>query len=129
MTERFGFRVVPVHLGLVTSDYGVHEVRVTVCGVQHVLVRPGNQTVPSFSLRWKSDETIKHYPTQMLLAINWRYWQAEKYSHMHMKVQGRLMQVHFIDIHQVFGKENKIGYFSHTHFLRTSNVTMKTKHA
>ena len=26
MTQRFGFRVVSVHLGLVTSDYGVHEV-------------------------------------------------------------------------------------------------------
>ena len=31
------FRVVPVHPGHVTSDYGVHEVGVTVCGVQHVL--------------------------------------------------------------------------------------------
>jgi hypothetical protein len=37
MTERFGSRVVPVHPGLVTSDYDVHEVEVTVCGVQHVL--------------------------------------------------------------------------------------------
>ena len=54
MTERFGFRVVPIHPGLVTSDYGVHEVGVTVCGVQHVLgvrVRPGNQIVSSFSLQ------------------------------------------------------------------------------
>ena len=30
MTERFGFRVVPTHSELVTSDYGVHEVGVTV---------------------------------------------------------------------------------------------------
>ena len=29
-------------------------------------------------LKWKSDESTKHYLTQMLLAINWRYWQAEK---------------------------------------------------
>ena len=34
--------------------------------------------VPSFSLQLKSDESIKHYLTQMLLAINWRYWQAAK---------------------------------------------------
>ena len=73
MTERFGFRVEPVDPRLVTSDYDVHEVGVTVCGVQHVLsvrVRPGNQIVPSFSLQWKSDESIKHYLTQMVLAIN-----------------------------------------------------------
>ena len=43
-----GFRGVPIHPGLITSDYGVQEVGVTVCGVQHVLgvrVRPGNQIV------------------------------------------------------------------------------------
>jgi len=33
----FGFRVVPVHPGLVASYYGVEEVGVIVCGVQHVL--------------------------------------------------------------------------------------------
>ena len=36
MAERFGFRVVPVHPGLVISAYGDHEIEVTVCGVQHV---------------------------------------------------------------------------------------------
>ena len=41
MTERFGVRFVTVNLGLITS-YGVHEVGVTVCGVQNVLgVRAG----------------------------------------------------------------------------------------
>ena len=47
----FDFRVVPVHPGIDTSDYGVHEVGVTVCGVRHVLgvrVRPGNQIVRKF---------------------------------------------------------------------------------
>ena len=34
--ENDGFRVIPVHPGLVTSDYGIHEVGVTVCGVQYV---------------------------------------------------------------------------------------------
>ena len=33
-----------------------------------------------------------------------------KKSHMRMKVQGRLMQARFIDIHQVFAKK-KAGYF------------------
>ena len=35
----FGFRIVPVglHPGLVNSDDDIHEVEVTVCGVQHVL--------------------------------------------------------------------------------------------
>ena len=59
--------------GLVTSDYGVHEVGVTVCGVQNVLgvrVRPGNQIVPSFSLKRMADESTKDYLTQMLLVIN-----------------------------------------------------------
>ena len=49
MTERFGFRVISVHPGLVTSDYGVHEVGVSVCGVQHVLgvrVQPGTRHFP-----------------------------------------------------------------------------------
>jgi hypothetical protein len=35
--ERFGFWVIPVHPGLVTSDYGIQEVGVTVCEVQHGL--------------------------------------------------------------------------------------------
>jgi hypothetical protein len=59
--------------GLVTSDYGVPEVWVTMCGVLHVLdvwVRPGNQIVPLFSLQQKFVKSTKHYLTQMLLAIN-----------------------------------------------------------
>jgi len=46
--ERFGFWVILVHPGLITNDYGVHEVGVTVCGVQHVLgvwVRSGNKII------------------------------------------------------------------------------------
>ena len=60
---------------------------------------------PSFPLQWKSDESTKHYLTQMLLNINWRYWQAGKISRMHMKVQGRLMQARFIKLHQVFARK------------------------
>ena len=33
--ENDGFRVVPVHPGLIPSNYGVHEVGVIVCGVQY----------------------------------------------------------------------------------------------
>ena len=29
-----------------------------------------------------------------------------------MKAQGRLMQAHFIEIHQVFAKQNEVGCFS-----------------
>ena len=46
----------------------------------------------------------------MLLAINWRYWQAGKNSRMRNKVQGHLMQASLIEIHQVFPK--KVEYFS-----------------
>ena len=48
----------------------------------------------------------------MLLAINWHYWQVGKNSCMHMKVQGHLMQARFTEIHQVFAKKKKVGYFS-----------------
>ena len=67
------FPVRNVHPGLVTSDNGVQEFGVTVFGLQHVLglrIRPGNPIVPSFSLQRKSDESTKHYLSQMLLAIN-----------------------------------------------------------
>jgi hypothetical protein len=106
MVERFGFWVVSIHPGLFTSDYGIHEVGITLCGVQHVLgVRPRNQVILSFSLQWKSDESPRHYPTQMLLAINWSLLVDGKYSHMHMRVQGC-----FIEIHQFFAKI--MSYFS-----------------
>ena len=52
--ENDRFWVISVHPGLITSNYGVHEVMDTVCGVQNVLgiwVQPGNQIVPSFSLQ------------------------------------------------------------------------------
>jgi hypothetical protein len=74
--KRFGIRVVPVDPGLVISDYGVHEVGITVCAVQHILgiwLYFRNQIVLSFSSQGKSDESTKHYLRQMLLAINWRY--------------------------------------------------------
>ena len=52
---------------LVTSDYGVHEVRVTVCGVQHVLgvwVRPRICHFPY------NENPTRALNTQMLHAIN-----------------------------------------------------------
>ena len=48
---------------------------------------------------------------QMLLAINWHYWQAGKNSCMCMKVQGPLLQACFIEIHQVFAKKKSLDTF------------------
>ena len=61
----------------------------------------------SFSLQWKFDESTKHY------LLNWCYWQAGKYLHMCMKVQGRFMQAHLTEIHHVFAKK-KVEYFSNS---------------
>jgi hypothetical protein len=67
--------------------------------------------VPSFSLQWKSDESTKHYITQMLHTINWRYWQVGKNSRMCMMVEGHLMLERFIEIHQVFEKKERLDSF------------------
>ena len=61
--------------------------------------------VLSFSLQWKFDKNTKLYLTQMLLSINWWYWKVGKNSRIHMKVHGCLMQVHFIEIHEVCTKK------------------------
>ena len=48
---------------LVTNDYGIHEVGVTVCGFQHVKgvrVRLGNQIVPSFSYNENSTRALNN---------------------------------------------------------------------
>ena len=74
-----------VHLFLI-SDYDVNEVGVTPVS-SGCMDKTRN---PSFSLQWKSDESTKHYLTQMLLATNWRYWKAGKNSRMRMEVQSRL---------------------------------------
>ena len=34
-----------------------------------------------------------------------------------MKIQDRLIQVRFIDIHQIFGKKIKVGYFWVLYFV------------
>ena len=65
--------------------------------------------VPSFYLKWKSDESTKQYLTQMLLAINWRYWQTGKIHECVWRLNVTSCE-RFIEIHQVFAK--KIGYFS-----------------
>jgi hypothetical protein len=71
----------------------------------------GYTIVPSFSLQWKSDESTKHCFTQMMLDINWLYWQSGKKPRMRMKVQGRFMQARFTEIHHIFAN-TKVGYFS-----------------
>ena len=83
-----------------------------------------DSVVRTRGVQWKSDEITKKYLTQMLLAINWRYWQAGKYSRMRMKVKGQLMQAHFFEIHQVFARKGRtlfqqyIWTFTHTHTHR-----------
>ena len=72
-------------------------------------------------VQWKYDDSIEHYVTQMLLAINWRYWQAvKKNSRMRMKFEGRLMEAYLIEIHQVLAKK---GYF----FQQNSMYTYVSK--
>ena len=75
-----------------------------------VCIKCAAPVVPSFSLQF-SALSSKHYLTQMLVAINWRYWQAGKISRMNMKIQGRLMQALFIDITR-FLQKNKVSCFS-----------------
>ena len=97
-----------------TSDYDVHEVGVTVCGVQHVLwvlgvrVRPGTRYFPynDNPTRAPNNTSLKY-----CLPSTDAFDRREKNSRMRMKVQGRIMQASFIDIHQVFAKQ-KVGYFS-----------------
>ena len=80
------------------------------------------------STLWKSDQSTKHNLTQMLLAINWHYWQAGKNSHKRMKVQGRLMQVRFIEIHQVSAKTNKVWHFSNSELYNRSVISILLLH-
>jgi hypothetical protein len=58
MTERFDFRVLPVHQGLVINDYDVHEVGVNVCGVQHVLQLLDLITLTKISERYNNNKII-----------------------------------------------------------------------
>ena len=75
MTKRFGFRVVPVHPGLVTSDYGVCKSG-SLFAESSISRVYGYDPETIFFLQWKSDKSTKHYLAQMLLAINWCYWTA-----------------------------------------------------
>ena len=74
-----GFRVVPVHPGLVTSDYGVDGLYSPACPVSPGCT--GANRNSSFSLQWKSDESTKHYLTQMLVVTNRRYDRWEKFTY------------------------------------------------
>ena len=98
------------HAGLHKQWHRLHEHHNHWWWVLSVRVQPGIHPFPyNENLTW-----AQHYLTQMVLAINWCYWQLGKNLCMRMKVQGRLMQVCFIEIHQVFAKENNFGYFPNT---------------
>ena len=62
-----------------------------------VRVRPGTCNFPYNENPTRALSTV----TQMLLAINWRYWQVVKNSCLRMKVQGHLMKVRLIKMYQV----------------------------
>ena len=79
----------------------------------------------ALSFRHFPYESIKHYRTQMLLAINWRYWQAGKNSRLRMRVQSRFMEVRFIVILQVFAKK-KVWYFSNRSRIAKIKRNFKT---
>ena len=51
-----------------------------------------------------------------------------KNSRMRMKVQGLLMQARFVEIHQVFSKKKKLGYFSNTPRLGTELRIVPLEH-
>ena len=51
-----------------------------------------------------NEKNTKHFLTQMLLAINWFYWQAGKIHACVWRFKIALVQARFIEIHQVFAK-------------------------
>ena len=126
MTKQFGVWVIsvhPGHFGLLKWWSWLHEHHNHWWRVLGLQVWPANQIALPLSLKWKSNKSTKHYLTEILVAINWCYWQAGKNSHMHMKIQDRLIQARFIEIHQVFGKK-KVGYFSNRG-IYNSNVHLQ----
>ena len=96
MTKRFGFRVVPVHSG--HAGFHKHHNESWVYGYE-----PETKSFRHFP--------YNEIPTRALNTTD-AIDRREKNSRTHMKVQGRLMQARFIEMHQVFVKENKVGYFS-----------------
>ena len=73
----------------------------SLCGVQHVL---------GVQVQWKSDKSTKHYLTQMLLVINWRYWQAGK---IHARVwRLKVASCKLASLKFAKFSQKKVGYFS-----------------
>ena len=103
MMKQFGFWVISVHPWLVASDYGVHEIWVTVYWNPAYPVSPwcSGMTL-SLSLQWKSDEGCNITSLKCCLSSTDIIDRREKSSCLHMKVQGCIMQVRFYEIHQVF---------------------------
>ena len=64
-----------VHPGLISSDYGVHEVGVTVCGIQHVLwvlgvwIWPGTHIImyAAWKIKVESKDIMKRNKKRMTL--------------------------------------------------------------
>ena len=76
------------------------------------MIRKLNRSV--IFLQWKSDKNIKHYLIQILLAINWRYWQVGK-KFKHAYEGSRLPHasaLHWNPPGRFVNKKIKFGYFS-----------------
>ena len=94
--------------GLVTSDYGVQEVGVTLTGVHHVLgvrVRPRTRCFPYNENLTRALPHSNAACNQLTLLI------SGKNSRMRIKVQGRLMQARFFELHQVFANKKRSNSF------------------
>ena len=72
----------------------------------------GNQILPSFSIQWKSDESTKQYLTQILLVINWRYWQERNIHACVWRFKVALCKPASLKSTRVLQTRNKVGYFS-----------------
>ena len=76
-----------------------------------VWIKCAAPVIPSFSLQWKSDEGTKHYFTQILLVVNWRYWQKGKNSRMCMRLKVASCKRASLKSTR-FSQKNRVGYFS-----------------
>ena len=107
MTERFGFRVEHKHPGLVTSDYGVHEIEATVCGVQNIQIHTCDHTTKEILLIGDSVKKIKTLVfsiiTDMLKTVPVEdfqrcYQKWEQCLHLYVTAQGNYFEGDDIDV-------------------------------
>ena len=81
--ENDGFRVVPVHPELVTSDYGVHEVEVTLWSPACLVSTgcTGEIRYQSFSYNENPKRTLNTTPLKCCLPLNDAIERRKKFTH------------------------------------------------